>query len=138
MNTLFPVAALLLFGLLSGCATPPLYDELGGNAGLERISGRFIAEIGNDPEIRPYFDNTNLDRFHAMFAKHLCSEVGGPCVYDGDDMVNVHIGMEISEAHFNRVVDLLINAMNQEGVPHRVQNRLLAKLAPMRGEIIYR
>ena len=65
-------------------------------------------------------------------------QAGGPCTYDGDDMVNTHIGMNIPEKHFNRVVDLLIAAMDAEQVPHPVQNRLLKRLAPLGGNIIYR
>ena len=53
-------------------------------------------------------------------------------------MVNTHIGMNIPEKHFNRVVDLLIAAMDAEQVPHPVQNRLLKRLAPLGGNIIYR
>lgn len=49
-----------------------------------------------------------------MFWTHLCEVAGGPCTYEGDDMVSTHVGMKISEAHFNRVVDLLIAAMDAE------------------------
>lgn len=129
---------LVCITLLSACSSRPLYDELGGTDGLQRVAGHFIANVGADPEIRPYFEHTNLERFHTMFWTHLCEVAGGPCTYEGDDMVNTHMGMKISEAHFNRVVDLLIAAMDAEQVPHPVQNRLLKRLAPLRGDIIYR
>ena len=51
-------------------------------------------------------------------------------------MVQIHTGMAISESDFNRVVDLLINAMNEVGIAHSVQNQVLARLAPMRSEVI--
>jgi hemoglobin len=52
-------------------------------------------------------------------------------------MLQVHQGMNITEADFNRVVELLINAMTKTGIPHRVQNQVLAKFAPMRADMIY-
>jgi hemoglobin len=52
-------------------------------------------------------------------------------------MVDIHTGMNINESDFNHLVDLLINAMEAEGIPHRIQNQLLARLAPLRENIIY-
>lgn len=132
--------ALLLSVAIAACATPrpALYDALGGEVGIERISGRFIAAIADDAMVRPFFAHSNLDRFHEKFSEHLCDIADGPCDYAGDSMQRVHDGMQVDEASFNRVVDLLIEAMNDEGIAHGVQNRLLARLAPLRAEIIYR
>ncbi|MEC9313788.1 MAG: group 1 truncated hemoglobin, partial [Pseudomonadota bacterium] len=62
----------------------------------------------------------------------------GPCTYSGDSMQQIHDGMAVTERDFNHLVDLLINAMYQADVPHPVQNQLLARLAPLRKDIIYR
>ena len=137
------VSAVLL--LVCGCASQPQHDSLflalGGNDGIARISRNFIREIGGDPETRRYFKDTNLKRFHAKFSQHLCQLSGGPCDYSGEesgnDMPMVHSNMNISEKDFNRTVDLLINAMNSEKIPHPTQNRLLKVLAPMYGDIVY-
>ena len=51
-------------------------------------------------------------------------------------MVAIHTGRNINEKDFNHVVDLLINAMDEQNIPHTVQNEILAKMAPLRGEII--
>jgi len=124
--------------LAAGCASQQsLYDELGGKEGLDRISAHFIAGIPERPEVREHFEHTNLDRFYRLFSEHLCHVAGGPCEYTGDDMIETHEGMRITEAEFNEVVDLLISAMNREGIPQPVQNRLLHRLAPLRSEIIY-
>ena len=42
------------------------------------------------------------------------------------------------DADINALVENLIAAMDAEGVPVTAQNRLLQRLAPMRGAIIYR
>lgn len=138
LKNLFPV--LLIF--LQSCQTlqpsTPLYDQLGGRSGVEQIVDHFINEIGRDPVILDYFKDSNIDRFRQKMFEHLCFVSGGPCQYTGDTMIDVHTGMQITESDFNRVVDLLINAMTQAGVVHPVQNQLLARLAPMRSDILER
>lgn len=136
----------LLIGLmLVGCSSSPslsnsttLYQELNGQPGLERLVDAFIQEIAGDEQVFHYFAKSNVDRFREGFITHLCDVSDGPCEYRGDNMIDIHTGMKINEADFNRIVELLINAMEAEGIPYRTQNKLLARLAPLRPEIIHR
>ncbi|AFJ02211.1 Cyanoglobin, Hemoglobin-like protein HbN [Methylophaga frappieri] len=132
----------LLILALSGCASQPkqrtLYDDLGGAEGIDQIVSHFINQIGHDPVILPYFADSHVSRFREKITEHFCHISDGPCAYTGDNMVDIHVGMDINEHDFNRVVDLLYNALEQSGVPHPAQNRLIARLAPLRSDIIYR
>lgn len=132
------LAAGLLCLALGGCATPreTLYDALGRSAGIDQITRALIVQIGNAPDIRPFFEETDLERFQSKLNEQLCQVSGGPCDYTGDPMDKVHAGMDITEANFNRVVELLIDAMDESGIPHPVQNQLLARLAPLRAEML--
>ena len=62
---------------------------------------------------------------------------GGPCEYTGDDMEQVHAGMNISESDFNHGVDLFIAAMTKANIHHTIQNKILAVIATTRDEMIY-
>ncbi|WP_105166823.1 group I truncated hemoglobin [Pseudoalteromonas sp. T1lg23B] len=132
------IVVLLLMMGLSACQSTPqsLYQKVGEQAGLERLVDAFINQIGQDEVIFHYFKQTNVSHFRAGFVSHLCDVLGGPCQYDGDSMVQIHTGMHINERDFNHAVDLLIAAMDEVGIAHPVQNQILAKLAPMRSEII--
>ncbi|MCO7189412.1 MULTISPECIES: group 1 truncated hemoglobin [unclassified Pseudoalteromonas] len=124
---------------MGGCqsaARPTLYQKIGGEAGLERLVDLFIQEIGRDKAILPYFAKANVSRFRQGFITHLCDTLDGPCDYQGDSMIQIHTGMQITEADFNRVVELLINAMTEAGIDHTTQNQILARLAPLRGVVI--
>jgi hemoglobin len=126
---------------LAGCATTQqqtLYDKLGGEAGVEKIVTHLVNNIGRDQQIFHYFAEANVKRFREHLAWHLCDISDGPCDYTGDSMRQIHDGMDINERDFNHLVDLLIDAMYQAGVSHQVQNQLLARLAPLRRDIIYR
>lgn len=125
---------------LSACAShqhKTLYDQIGGQKGVEQVADAFIDEIQYDKQILKFFLDSNIDRFREKFIEHVCLHLDGPCEYTGDDMLKVHKGMNISEADFNRVVELLINAMTKVDIPHRVQNQILSRFAPMRGDMIY-
>ncbi len=125
---------------LAGCASTSstVYQQLGGEAKVKEIVENFVTEIENDPVILAYFDGADIDRFIEKLSEQICQRTGGPCEYSGDTMEQVHGGMNITEAHFNRTVDLLINAMDRAQVPHRLQNQVLAVLAPTREEMLYR
>ena len=130
---------LICLGLLSGCANSTklsLYQKLDGKAGIGRIVDSFIYQIGNDEEIIHYFEHSNIAHIGQGFINHMCMLVEGPCTYDGDSMVAIHTGMHITEKDFNHVVDLLINAMNEQDVSHSLQNDILSRMAPLRDEII--
>lgn len=142
--TLDRLSACLLAGLmlllLTSCATRQgsVYEQIGGEAKVAQIADYFIDELQYDKRILSFFLDSDIDRFREKLSEHICVHIGGPCTYTGDDMVKVHTGMNITEADFNRVVELLINAMNRAEVPHRLQNQVLARFAPMRGDMIYR
>lgn len=117
---------------------PILYEQLGGGAGLEKIVDSFIDNIGKDPQILPYFADAKVSHFRTFFLEHLCAVSDGPCTYTGDSMEDIHTGMHIDEADFNRVVELLVDALEQNHIPFTTQNRLLERLAPLRGGVIHR
>ena len=134
--SVFIVMTVLLFG----CAhnqQQTLFDKLGGHDGLTNIVNGLIEQIGNDDQIFHYFADTRLSRFRSHLIDHFCAITDGPCEYTGDTMPDIHTGMKITESDFNRLVDLLITAMELQNIPHPVQNQLLAKLAPLRSQIIY-
>ncbi len=129
--------------LLAGCArapakAPTLYDELGGQPGVAAITENLLDAFAADPQVAPLFAHVYIARFRRMFADYLCQTADGPCRYSGDSMKEVHRGMNINQAMFNAVVEDLITAMNRQHVPVRVQNRLIARLAPARARMLYR
>lgn len=138
-NKLFYPAFIILI-MLSGCASTPettLYEKLGGQSGIEHIVDNLVQEIGQDEQIFHYFAQARVSRFRENLIEHFCHIADGPCQYTGDSMVDIHTGMQVNEKDFNHLVDLLINAMDRAGIPHRIQNQLLARLAPLRKDIIY-
>ena len=130
------VAALLVLG----CQWAPLdrrslYEQLGGESGLERLVDRFLRELAADQAVAARFRKVDIRRFRTNLTEHLCEISDGPCRYSGDSMREVHRNMEITQGDFNAVVEDLIRAMESLRIRTATQNRLLARLAPMQPDI---
>ncbi len=142
MVTILKKFFLLITLLLSACMhvfhSESVYESLGGRHKIAEIVDKFIVEIESDPVIFEYFKDSDVERFRSKLTEHICFHTGGPCEYTGDTMERVHDGMNMTEADFNRGVDLLINAMYSANIPHRIQNKVLAIFVPMRQQMIYR
>ncbi|XXE04222.1 group 1 truncated hemoglobin [Pseudomonas sp. Z1-29] len=135
------IVLLVLIGLLSACAQSlprddSLYQDLGAQAGITRIVEGMLLNIARDERIVERFRKIDIERLRDKLIEQFCLETGGPCTYTGDSMAESHKGQNISRSDFNALVEDLIAAMDEQRVPVPVQNRLIARLAPMRGEII--
>lgn len=141
-NYLKSILTVLIMQSLIGCALLTsteehgLYENIGGQKGIETIVDAFIKKIPSDKDILPYFAKSSVSHFRKGFITHLCDSIGGPCEYKGDSMIDIHTGMNINERDFNRIVELLISAMEDSGISFQNQNRILKTLAPSRADII--
>jgi len=132
-------AAVLFLGAYgSARATDSLFEQLGGEPGIARIASNALDIYFTDPRVSGDFDNINRDFLQPRFTAYLCRIAGGPCIYKGHSMKRAHKGLAINQAHFNAVVEDLETAMDRAGVPYHVQNRFLARLAPLERDIVTR
>ncbi|MFA0995736.1 MULTISPECIES: group I truncated hemoglobin [Pseudomonas syringae group] len=131
----------LMLTVLAGCAQQPpkddsLYQDLGQRAGIQRIVEGMLMNIAKDERIVERFRKIDIVRLRDKLVEQLCVEAGGPCRYTGDSMAESHKGQNLTPSDFNALVENLIAAMDTENVPIPAQNRLIARLAPMRGEVL--
>ncbi|MBC9251453.1 globin [Pseudomonas alcaligenes] len=129
--------------LLGACATQSVKDDslyrgLGEQAGITRIVEGMLLNAARNPRISRHFQDIDIERLRDKLVEQICVEAGGPCEYTGDSMEESHKGLNLTRSDFNALVEDLIDAMDAEQVSVPLQNRLLARLAPMRGQIIER
>ena len=132
--------ALILAGLMLA-ATPafaddPLFTDLGGQPGIDKIVEASVDGYLNDDRIKAIFDESNIDRLRAELKVQFCVVAGGPCTYTGHSMEEAHKGLHLTNANFNALVEDLQVAMDKLEVPFPVQNRFLARLAPMQHQVV--
>jgi hemoglobin len=128
--------------LLMACANQSateqsLYDALGQYEGITKITHQLILVIAKDERVKHRYKGANMSKFKKGMSDYVCAAVGGPCEYKGDNMQLVHAGHNYTNTEFNAIVDDLILAMEQCGIPVTTQNRLLAKLAPAYKDVVY-
>lgn len=144
---------LLLSSSLAMAQTPyaddATYAGLGGGDGIRKIVDTFIPLLLADPRIKDSFADFDMEQVGARLREQFCEFAGGPCRYTGQhrdrsmdgvgtvrDMATVHQDLKITDAMFNALTEDLQIAMERNQVPGRVANKLIAKLAPMRRDIV--
>ena len=134
----------LTLGLLSGTlalaqsapATDPLYQAFGEKAGIASLMDDFVTRLRADPRIGAQFKDVKPAHLKTQLTDQICKVAGGPCVYEGEPMKKSHEGLKINTGDFNRLVEVLQDAMDAKQIPFSAQNQLLARLAPMHTDII--
>jgi len=146
-------ASLLLASSLTLAQTPytddTVYRGLGGKDGIKRIVDTFLPIVLADPRIKDSFTDFDIPQVNVRLQEQFCEFAGGPCKYTGKhrdktmdgvgtvrDMKTVHQDLKITDAQFNALAENLQIAMERNDVPNHIANKLIAKLAPMRRDIV--
>jgi hemoglobin len=115
---------------------PKVLEAFHGKEGIARIVETFVESNFADPKLGPIFKPFDKVRIKRTINEQFCYILGGGCAYTGRDMTSSHKDLGSSHADMNRIVENLQKAMDKEGVPFGAQNRLLAKLAPMKRDMV--
>ncbi|WP_347555438.1 group 1 truncated hemoglobin [Robbsia sp. KACC 23696] len=116
-------------------AAETLYQQFGGEANMTKIIDDFYANLLADPRTKDYFDGVSLTRVKRLLGEQFCMLLDGGCTYTGRSMKQTHAGDGINRVAFDATIEDLQKAMDKHGIPFRLQNKLLAKLAPMYRDI---
>jgi hemoglobin len=112
------------------------FRGLGGKPGIRQIVATFVPLVLADPRIKETFSDSDMKHVAMRLEEQFCVLSGGPCEYKGDPMKEVHGGLKITNAQFNALAEDLQIAMERNAIPSHVQNKLVAKLAPMQRAIV--
>jgi hemoglobin len=135
----FALSHTLAFNAFAQTKTAPNESAIagfGGYAGLKKINLDLVARLKVNPLIGGLFKETDADRLAGSLSDQFCELLGGGCKYEGADMKSAHQGMGIKTHHFNALAEELQRAMDAAGVSQAEQFRLIAKLAPMRRDMV--
>jgi hemoglobin len=115
-----------------------MLEAFHGREGIGRIVDSLIRSQQTDPRLEGIFRTADFVRLKRMLNEQFCFILNGGCDYTGRDMKSLHADQGITVAEFNALVEVLQDAMDAERVPSWAQNRLLAKLAPMKRDVVVR
>ena len=130
----FPLMLLML--AMSAHASPTLFERIGGEAKLRAVANEFANVILEDDRINFTFADADMSKFKKLIFEQFCEITQGPCKYTGRDMYEAHKKLNLNNAQFNALAEDLYIALDRVHVPYRVQNRLMALLAPMQRDVV--
>ena len=137
------IAALALVIGLSGCAEPQahmngpsLYEQLGGESGLNSFVHDFLVNVSKDNRINKDFAHANMANLQKQLVAYIGEKAGGPQIYTGPDMYQAHKGMNITDAQWNAFMQDLEATLKQVKAPQLAQAELLGIMMPKKSEIV--
>lgn len=132
----FAMTSMLIFGADANSAKSTLFDAMGGEPVLRSTVNRFADLVVADDRINFTFAEADIAKFKQLLFEQLCMLSGGPCRYSGRNMRTAHAKLNINLAEFNALAEDLYIALGKEGIPYRLQNKLMGLLAPMKRDIV--
>jgi hemoglobin len=130
------LAAALGLASMATQADETLFAQIGGEAKLRATVDTLVEVMLVDERINFTFAETDLAKFKGLLYDQICELTGGPCKYTGRDMRTSHEKMNATNEQFNALAEDLYIAFEKHGVPYRVQNKVMALLAPMQPDVI--
>src|SRR6476646_5118465 len=126
----------------NAAATPfagkAMWTAFHGSEGVSRIVDTTVDRLIVDPRIAEIFKAHDLVRLRRTLKEQFCYVLNGGCDYTGRDMQQAHKDLGLQTADMGALVENLQAAMRKEGIGFGAQNRFLAKLAPIKRDVIGR
>ena len=129
------------FLLASGAGTldgddSPLYERLGGEAGVEVVVDSFLANVAEDDWLGVRFAHTDMRRLRELLIERVCEAIGGPCHSDGRGVPEAHKAMGVTEYEFSVMTQHFAEAMINAGVETHEHVAAMHLLVDMHDDIV--
>jgi hemoglobin len=110
--------------------TPTLFERLGGTKGISMIVDDAVEAHMNNPAVNARFlplkeqpERLEVIRQHTI--EFFSAGSGGPPVYNGQDMVTAHRGMNISHAEYMHVIDDIFASLDKNSINEETKKDVL-------------
>jgi hemoglobin len=113
-----------------------IYDEIGGADAVAAAVDIFYQRVLADPELAPYFTDTDLRALAGHQRAFIAAALGGPELYAGRDLSVAHHGRGIDDAAFDGVVGHLAATLAELGVPETTIAEIADRLGPLRPQVV--
>jgi hemoglobin len=113
-----------------------LYVLMGGAEGVDAAIGQFYERVMADPVLRPFFDGVAVDKLAAMQHEYFVQALGGPAVYSGGQLSEVHRGRGITTEHLSRFTDHLVDTLVARGLDLDDVHRIVDKIFLVADDVV--
>jgi len=105
-----------------------IYDRIGGAEGIEGLVDDFYEKITNDEVLKSYFKNASVGKIMNMQKQFFSAATGGPLLYSGRPLKEVHKHLGISRYEFDRYVNHLVDTLKTAGISEEDSREVVAKI----------
>lgn len=118
-------------------STETLFDRVGGTAGIGDMVDEFYGLVMADRDLRPFFENTSLDKLKHMQKEFFAAALDGPMTMGDPDLARVHQGLGITRKEVTRFVNHLITVLdNRHSIERRDAMDIVFRIATYTDEVI--
>lgn len=112
------------------------YQRIGGADAVTTVVQLFYDRVLADPALAGYFTDVDLPRLKRHQVLLISQVLGGPAAYDGRDLRDAHVGLQITSNHYSRVFGHLVAVLHDAGVEVEILGRVASVLAGAEKDIV--
>jgi hemoglobin len=116
--------------------TDPTASASAGADAVSRGVALFLQRMLDDPLLGWTFEGVDQDQLQRHALAFVVAALGGPDLYIGRDLRNVHQKFKLGNRHFDAAVQHLIDSLRDAGISDGVLSELAIRLEPLRGQIV--
>jgi hemoglobin len=113
-----------------------LYERLGGFARVRLIVSDFYQRVLESEQLRPAFADTDMRRQIDHQTQFVSALLGGPASFSDERLARAHARLGITDAAFDEIRLLLVEALEDAGVGAGDVARVAAQLDTLRPRIV--
>ena len=115
---------------------PTLYDRLGGDDCVARLTDEFYARVLQDPLLEHFFKSTDVDKLKRMQREFFSAALDGPVHYSGIPLGHAHAGLGINSRHFGHFVQHLLETLQTFDLTDREVRNVIERISTYKDEIV--
>ena len=113
-----------------------LYDQLGGFSTVRKLVSDFYDRVLDEDSLVPFFKDTNMADLIDHQTKFWAFLLGGPASYTEEQLRKLHASMGIQDDHFDRIVELAAETLEDHDVDDAHIASISEKLNSYRSVIV--
>ena len=113
-----------------------IYDKLGGKSAVSAVVETFYGLVLNDPDVAPFFAETNMKKQKEHQTNFITMALGGPKEYSGRSLRDAHANMGIGKHEFNVIAKLLAEALKENGVGDDDIKKVIDVVATTKNDVL--
>jgi hemoglobin len=112
-----------------------LFERIGGEQMIAEVVDDFYARVLADPELKPFFRNTSIDKLRSMQREFFGAALDGPITYTGKPLSHVHHGRGITKHHFSLFVNHLLDTLRDRRISDQDVTDIINRISTYANEI---